>query len=107
MRRRRVVYLPSAQRDLIEAFEYVRKDSPAAAAAWLQRVDKTLGRLAFSPQSGPVPKDPWLAARGYRMIVVGEHLAFYIVLPRSVEVRRVVHGRRRYAFLFKRTAPEA
>lgn len=99
MKRRRVVYLPSAQRDLLEAFEYVCKDSPAAAAAWLQRIDKTLGRLASFPHSGAVPKDRRLAARGYRMVVVDEHLAFYVVRSRTVEVRRVVHGRRRYEFL--------
>jgi len=105
VKRRSVVYLPAAQRDLLEAFEYVRKDSPAAAAAWLQRVDKALGRLASFPHSGVVPKDRRLAARGYRMVVVGEHLAFYVVCPRTVEVRRVVHGRRRYEFLFKPLRP--
>ncbi len=103
MKRRRVVYLPSAQRDLLEAFEYVRKDSPAAAATWLQRIDKALGRLASFPLSGPLPKDRRLAARGYRMVVIDEHLAFYIMRSRSVEVRRIVHGRRRYEFLLGST----
>ena len=99
MTRRAVVYLPSAQRDLLEAFEYICKDSPARAAAWLERVDKTLGRLSAFPRSGAVPKDAHLAARGYRIVVIDEHLAFYVVLPRRVEVRRVLHGRRRYGFL--------
>lgn len=99
MTRRAVVYLPSAQRDLIEAFEYIRKDSPERAAAWLKRVDRALGRLSTFPRSGTIPKDPRLAARGYRMVVIGQHLAFYVVLPRCVEVRRVLHGRRRYGFL--------
>lgn len=108
MKRRAVVYLPAAQRDLFEAFEYVRKDSPAAAAAWLQRVDKALGCLASFPRSGSVPKDRPLAARGYRMVVIDEHLAFYVVLAQTVEVRRIVHGRRRFDFLFKkRAAPES
>lgn len=100
MKRRRVVYLPAAQRDLLEAFEYVRKDSPAAAKAWLQRVDKALGRLAAFPRSGSLPRDPRLAARGYRIVVIKEHLAFYVVLAQTIEVRRIVHGRRRYQFLF-------
>ena len=104
MKRRSVVYLPAAQRDLLEAFEYVRKDSPLAAAGWLQRVDKAMGRLASFPRLGLVPRDPRLASRGYRMVVLGEHLAFYVVLAQTVEVRRIVHGRRRYDFLFKKTA---
>ena len=99
MKRRAVVYLPAAQRDMLDAFDYIRKDSPAQAAAWLERMDKVLGRLAAFPRSGAVPKDRRLAARGYRLLVIGEHLAFYIAGPRRVEVHRVLHGRRRYEFL--------
>lgn len=99
MTKRAVVYLPSAQRDLLEAFEYIRKDSPERAAAWLKRIDEALGHLSAFPRSGMVPKDPRLATRGYRMVVIDQHLAFYVVLPRCVEVRRILHGRRRYGFL--------
>ena len=73
--------------------------SPARAAAWLKRIDKALGRLSAFPRAGAVPKDPRLAARGYRVAVIDQHLAFDVVLPRRVEVRRVLHGRRRYGFL--------
>jgi hypothetical protein len=34
------------------------------------------------------------------MAAIGEHLAFHAIGPRSVEIRRVVHGKRRYPFLF-------
>jgi toxin ParE1/3/4 len=100
LKRRPVVYLPSAQHDLLESLEYIRKDSPASAEAWLERIDKTLSRLGSCPLSGSVPKDRRLARLGYRMVVIGERLAFYVVRPRSVEIRRVVHGKRRYSFLF-------
>jgi plasmid stabilization system protein ParE len=100
LRRRPVVYLPSAQRDLLESLEYIRKDSPSSAEPWLARIDKTLIRLGSFPFSGSVPKDVRLARLGYRMAAIGEHLAFYVVRPRSVEVRRAVHGKRRYSFLF-------
>ena len=100
MKRRPVVYLPSAQRDLLEARDYIRKDSPASADAWLARIDAALARLGEFPKSGSVPKDPRLARLGYRVVVIGEHLAFYVVRPAAVEARRVVHGRRRYSFLF-------
>ena len=101
MKPRQVVYLPSAQRDLDEAAAYIRRDSPAAAAAaaWAEKVDKTLGRLGSFPESGVVPKDARLAAKGYRVVVLGEHLGFYVVRPAAVEIRRVIHGRRRYGFL--------
>jgi plasmid stabilization system protein ParE len=100
LKRRPVVYLPSAQLDLLEGLEYVRKDNPSSASAWLDRIDKSLSRLGSFPLSGSVPKDRRLARLGYRMVVIGEHLAFYVARPRSVEIRRVVHGKRRYSFLF-------
>lgn len=99
MRKRRVVYLPSAERDLVGELEYIAKDRPAAALDWLENVDNALGRLSMFPESGVVPKDERLMALGYRIIVIGEHLAFYVVTPERVEIRRVLHGKRRYSFL--------
>lgn len=37
---------------------------------------------------------------GYRMIVLGEYLAFYRREGRKILIHRVLNGRRRYAFLF-------
>lgn len=100
MRRRLpVVYLRSAQEDLAEILQYIRRDSPSNAEAWIKRVDRALGRLAAYPESGAAPRDERLAALGYRIVVIGEHLAFYLVRDARVEIRRVLHGRRRYSFL--------
>lgn len=99
MKRLPVVYLPSAQADLLDAYAYLRRDSPQAAQDWLTLVDTTLARLSAFPESGVRPKDERLAAKGYRVVVLGEHLAFYVVTPRAVQVRRVLHGKRRYEFL--------
>lgn len=94
-----VVYLRRAQLDLFEIASYIRRDSPAEADRWLDRVERSLGRLASFPASGALPKDRRLTALGYRMVVIGEYLAFYIVRGNKVQIRRVLHGRRRYAFL--------
>ena len=99
MKRLRVVYLRKAQQDLLEACGYIETDSPAEAAGWLNRVDRSLGRLSRFPQSGTMPKDGRLAAMGYRMVVIGEYLAFYLIRRNRVQIRRVLHGRRRYGFL--------
>ncbi|TBR24782.1 type II toxin-antitoxin system RelE/ParE family toxin [bacterium] len=99
MKRLPVVYLPSAQADLLDGAAYIRRDSPAAAADWLALVDSALSRLSAFPESGTRPKDERLAAKGYRLVVLGEHLAFYVVTPRCVQIRRVLHGKRRYEFL--------
>ncbi|MBI3299860.1 MAG: type II toxin-antitoxin system RelE/ParE family toxin [Elusimicrobia bacterium] len=99
MKRREVVYLARARRDLLEIRDYIKKDAPGRAVAWVERMDKALGRLADYPESGTVPRDERLAAKGYRVVVIGEYLAFYLPHKGRVEVRRVVHGKRRYGFI--------
>ena len=99
MKRFPVVYLRKAQRDLVEIAKYIEKDSPDQAKAWVDKIDHSLGRLEHYPKSGVVPKDGRLARIGYRMVVVGEYLVFYIFRRNKVEIRRILHGRQRYSFL--------
>lgn len=49
--------------------------------------------------SGAIPKDERLARLGYRMLVVGEYPAFYLIRRNRAEIRRILHGRQRYSFL--------
>ena len=79
----RVAYLKRAQADLLEIVAYIRRDSPAAGDRWLQQVDRSLSRLSAFPRSGAVPKDRRLAAKGYRVVVVGDYLAFYLIKGRA------------------------
>lgn len=100
MKGREVVYLARARQDLLDIRDYITKDAPARALAWVDRIDKALRRLAEYPESGTVPKDERLAAKGYRIVVIGEYLAFYLERRGRIEIRRVIHGKRRYGFIF-------
>jgi plasmid stabilization system protein ParE len=51
------------------------------------------------PHSGKTPDDARLKAMGYRIIVIGNYLVFYVVTGNKVEIRRVLHGKRNYSFL--------
>ena len=99
MKKYSVIYLAKAQRDLTDLLEYIKRDSPKNAKAWVVKIDKTLERLAQFPASGTVPRDERLAAQGYRMVIIGEYLVFYIVRGPKIEIHRVLHGRQRYSFL--------
>ena len=92
-------YLPAAQQDLHDIVDYIARDDPSAAPAFVDRIDRVSGRLALHPRSGRRPRDDRLRRRGYRMLVVGDYLAFYVVTGRTVQIRRVIHGARRYKFL--------
>lgn len=96
-----VQYLPLAEADLLEIIGYIRKDNPRAAQDTFARFEEALGKLGSFPELGPVVRDDRLSSKGYRVLVIDNYLAFYVVDERLgvVEVRRVLHGRRRYSFL--------
>lgn len=97
--RYRLEYLPTAQQDLLDMLDYIARDDPRAARAFVDRVERAIGRLARFPRSGRQPLDARLRRRGYRMLVVDDYLVFYVVTRRAVQIRRVLHGARRYDFL--------
>lgn len=92
-------YLGTAQRDMVEIFEYIRKDRPGAASGLLEKFDRSIAALAANPYLGIVPKDERLKRLGYRILVVDKYLVFYVLKPKRVQIRRVIHGARRYGFL--------
>ena len=95
----KIRYLKTAQKDLDDIFTYVAKDNPGAAASLLENFDQTIIRLAVNPELGRVPLDDRLKMMGYRMLIIQRYLVFYVVKKRTVQIRRIVHGARRYAFL--------
>ncbi|MBI2265021.1 MAG: type II toxin-antitoxin system RelE/ParE family toxin [Armatimonadetes bacterium] len=95
----RVVYLPIAEKDLMEIIEYVRMDKPGAALDLLEHIDKAISRLEDFPESGKTPRDIRLQRLNYRLLIVENYLVFYVVKGKEVEIRRILHGQRRYDFL--------
>jgi addiction module RelE/StbE family toxin len=92
-------YLSTAQRDLVEILEYIKKDRPGAASGLMDKFDKSIAHLATNPELGIIPKDERLKRLGYRVLVVDKYLVFYVLKPKTVQIRRVIHGARRYSFL--------
>lgn len=94
----RVRILRRAQLDLLEVDEYQARESRRSG----RLVDKLLSAidsLAQHPLRGPLARDPALRRRGFRFLVVGQHLVFYKAARSSVRVYRILHGRREYRTL--------
>jgi len=92
-------YLSTAQKDLEEIFDYIKRDNPSAALSLIERVDQAISQLALNPELGVVPKDDRLKKLGYRMLIMDNYLVFYVVKAKAVQIRRIVHGSRQYSFL--------
>jgi len=92
-------YLSTAQKDLDEIFDYILRDNPSAALALLEKFDHSISQLAFNPELGVIPKDDRLKNLGYRMLIIEKYLVFYVVKPQTIQIRRIIHGARKYGFL--------
>ncbi len=87
-------YLPVAVDDLMSIFDWIAYDSPANAAAFVNKLDQHIGNLQIHPFLGHIPRDDKLKNAGYRVLVIESYLVFYIVRGKTVEIHRVIHGSR-------------
>ena len=86
--------------DLRGIADYIARDDEERALEVIDEIDAALDRLEDFPESGAVPRDTALARMGYRVLVVSSFLIFSTIEEETVEVHRVIHGRRRYAHFF-------
>ena len=92
-------YLRTAEEDLEDIFDYIVRDNRSVASSTLDQFDHSISQLAKNPKPGVVPKDDRLRNLGYRMLIVGDYLVFYVVKSKTVQIRRIIHGARNYQFL--------
>ena len=87
-------YLPVAVDDLISIFDWIANNSPATAAAFMEKLDQRIGSLKTHPFLGHIPRDDKLKSSGYRVLVIESYLVFYVVRAKTVEIHRIIHGSR-------------
>ena len=94
-----IQYLPITQQDLEEILSYIEKDNIIVAASFIDEIDQKISNLAQFPHLGTIPKNERLEKLGYRVLIIQQYLVFYVVKDFVIEIRRILHGRRRYDFL--------
>ena len=87
---------PSAQQDLLDVIDYLNTLSKEAALNYYDRLTSEITSLRIMPERCPRPRDLALAAKGYRYLVVGNYLVFYVVSGNIVQIRRILYARRDY-----------
>jgi len=94
-----------AQDEMRETYRYIAEtlNNPIAAERRLSLIDDAIASLKETPGRFPLVRDDYLASKGYRMIVVKNHLVFFIVREKekAVSVMRVLYGRRDWMHLLK------
>ena len=94
-----------AQAEMRETYRYIAEElnNPTAAERRLALIDDAIQSLKENPGRIALVRDDYLASKGYRMLVVKNHLVFFIVREneKAVSVMRVLYGRRDWMRLLK------
>jgi len=80
-----------AEQDLDQIEDYIGKDSPSAAVRFVQRLTDRFAQLAEYPGIG---RERIEYGRGLRSITEGDYVIIYRLTQRTLEILRVLHGRR-------------
>jgi len=88
--------LPTAKQDLKELIDYLNTLSREVALKYYDRLTAEIAGPATMPERCPRPRDLALAAKGYRYLLVGNYLVFYVLVGKTVQIRRILYARRDY-----------
>mgnify|MGYP005805937719 CR=1 FL=1 len=99
MEKYNVLLYPTAKQDLLEIIDYLNTLSPEAALRYYDLLTDEISSLSHMPERCPHPRDLALAAKGYRYLIVKDYLVFYVISGNTVQIRRILYGRRDYRSL--------
>ena len=77
-----VILYPTSKQDLLDIIDYLNTLSPDAALRYYDLLTEEIA----SP-------------KGYRYLIVKDYLVFYVVSGQTVQIRRILYGRRDYQAL--------
>ena len=97
--RYKVKIYPAAKQDLLDIIDNLNTLSSEAALRYYDLLTAEIASLDHMPERCPRPKDLALAAKGYRYLIVKDYLVFYVVVGDTVQIRRILYGRRDYQAL--------
>ena len=97
----KVKLYPTAKQDLQDIIEYLNTLSPETAFQYYDRLTEEIASLSHMPERCHRPRDMALAAKGYRCLTVKNYIVFYVVCGGTVQIRRILYGRRDYGSIIR------
>ncbi len=94
--RYKVKIYPAAEQDLGEIVGYLNTLSADVALSYYDMLVEGIASLSTMPERCPHPRDLALTAKGYRYLIVKDYLVFYMVVGDTVQIHRILYGRRDY-----------
>lgn len=98
---KRCVYSARAIHRLMEIHDYIAKDRPIAALNFVESLETRCRDLVHAPFSGR----PFKGSNGILSVPFHSYLILYEVLPDTIRIANIVHGRRKKAEPFVPPSP--
>lgn len=99
MEKYKIKIYPAAKRDLKDIVDYINTLSPDAAVRKYDYIIEKIGSLSQMPERCPMIRDSQLRLKGYRMLIVDNYKALFIVRDNTVQIRRILYGKMQYEWL--------
>lgn len=90
---------PAAEQDLLDIIDYLNTLSPQTAMRYYDLLTEQIASLSTMPERCPHPRDLALTAKGYRYLIAKDYLVFYRIIGNTVQIHRILYGRRNYQAL--------
>lgn len=83
---------PAAEQDLSDITDDLNTLSTETALRYYDLLTERIDSLSSMPERCARPWDPFLAAKGYRYLVVKKYLVFFVVEGNTVQIHRILHA---------------
>ena len=90
---------PHAKTDLKDIISYLNTLSPQAAIRYYDLIIEKIGSLSEMPERCLFVRDVALKAKGYRYLIVESYVVFFVIKSDTVQIRRIIYGKRNYEWL--------
>jgi addiction module RelE/StbE family toxin len=93
-----VKYSKDAKQDLIEIKKYIKYNlqEPNIANKLINKIRKEIDKLIDNPQIYSIIDDDFIKKLSIRKIIIDNYIVFYRINENTVEIVRVIYGRRNW-----------
>ena len=88
-----------AKKDLYDIADYINSLFPDAAKRQFDTIIEKISTLTQMPERCPLLKDNNLRLKGYRALKVNNYIVFFVIKGETVQIRRILYGKRNYEWL--------
>jgi plasmid stabilization system protein ParE len=93
------------KKDVISSVEYIKHtlQAPAAAERLKKEIKNTYKKIKEMPFIYPIVPNNYLAALGFRFVMVKNYMLFYTIEEQQINIIRFLYGRRDWITILQDT----